>query len=64
MKIREVFTLPSEKLKKGEVKTRKVQRETIAGKLEDALCRRRRGKAEETYVEYSSCRDAGNNLSW
>ena len=48
----------AEKLKKGEVKIRKVQREKIAGKLENVMCRCRRAKAEETYVEYSSCSDA------
>ena len=54
----------AEKLKKGEVKIRKVQREKIAGKLENVMCRCRRAKAEETYVECSSCSDARNDFSW
>ena len=44
----------AEKLKKGEVKIGEVQREKIAGKLEEVMCRCRRAKAEETYVECSS----------
>ena len=38
----------AEKLKKGSVKIGEVQREKIAGKLEDVMCRCRRAKAEET----------------
>ena len=49
----------AEKLKKGEV-----QREKIAGKLEEVICRCRRAKAEETYVECTSCNDAGNDFNW
>ena len=54
----------AEKLKKEEVKIREVQREKIASKLENVMCRCRRAKAEEKYVESSSCNDAGDDFSW
>ena len=46
------------------MKSLEVQREKIAGKLEDVMCRCRRAKAEEPYVEYSSCSNAENDFSW
>ena len=52
----------AEKLKKGEVKKGEVQREKIAGRLEEVMCRCRT-ESEETYVESSSCSDAANNFS-
>ena len=64
-------SLITEKVKKGEVKTAKVQRErererergreTIAGKLEDVVVRLcQTVKTEKTSIEYSSCKEAGN----
>ena len=47
--------LMAENLKKREVKIREVHREKIASKLENVMCRCRRAKEEETYVECSSC---------
>ena len=43
---------------------REVQREKIAGKLEEVTCRCRRAKAKDTYTEYCSCSDAGKDFSW
>ena len=54
----------AEKLKKRDVKIREVQREKIAGKVEDVMCRCRITMPEETYVECSSCNDADNAFSW
>ena len=53
----------AEKLKDGEVKMGEVQIKKIAGKLEDVMCGCRRAKAEETYVESSSCSEAVNDFS-
>ena len=53
----------TEKLKKGEVKIGELQREKIAGKLEDVMCHCQKANAEETYGECSSCSDAGNDFS-
>ena len=48
----------AEKMKKGEV-----LKDEIAGKLEEVVCRCPTAKAEETYVECSSCSEAGNDYS-
>ena len=54
----------AEKLIKDEVKAGEVQREKIAGKLEEVISYGRTAKAEEKYVECSSCSNAGNDFSW
>ena len=41
-----------------------MQKEKIAGRLEEVVCRCRTAKAEETYAEFSICSDAGNYFSW
>ena len=63
MKIFFFAIVMAEKLKDGEVKMGEVQIKKIAGKLEDVMCGCRRAKAEETYVESSSCSEAVNDFS-